>query len=87
MPRAKTPRSNGKKQVATDSGAAAMMAEVNASPEARKHTPPIPINVEEEIRRRAYELYEQRGCTPGHEHDDWFVAEREVLARYQQQSA
>lgn len=89
MPRAKTPRSNGKKQVATNggTGAAAMLAEVNASPETRKHNSPIPINVEEEIRRRAYELYEQRGCMPGHEHDDWFVAEREVLARYQQQSA
>ena len=89
MPRAKTPRSNGKKQITADgsTAAAAMMAEVNASPEARKHTLPIPINVEEEIRRRAYELYEQRGCTPGHEHEDWFVAEREVLARYQQQSA
>ncbi|HXY51532.1 MAG TPA: DUF2934 domain-containing protein [Terriglobales bacterium] len=42
----------------------------------------VPINLEEEIRRRAYELYEARGCAPGHETDDWFVAEREVLARY-----
>jgi hypothetical protein len=38
------------------------------------------VNLEGEIRRRAYELFEQRGCAPGHEHDDWFVAEREVLA-------
>ena len=44
-------------------------------------------NLEEEIRRRAYELYEQRGATPGQDHEDWLVAEREVLARYQQQSA
>ena len=49
----------------------------------------VPINLEEEIRRRAYQLYEERGCTPGHENDDWLVAEREVLMRYsaQQHSA
>ena len=42
----------------------------------------VPINLDEEIRRRAYELYEQRGCTPGLENDDWLVAEREILTRY-----
>jgi len=42
----------------------------------------VPINLEEEIRRRAYQLYEERGCTPGHENDDWLVAEREILTRY-----
>jgi len=49
----------------------------------------VPINLEEEIRRRAYQLYEERGCTPGHANDDWLVAEREVLMRYsaQQHSA
>ncbi len=33
---------------------------------------------EEEIRRRAYELYEQRGRKPGYEHEDWARAEREL---------
>jgi hypothetical protein len=33
---------------------------------------------EEEIRRRAHELYEQRGREPGHEHEDWAQAEREL---------
>jgi hypothetical protein len=42
----------------------------------------VPINLEEEIRRRAYQLYEERGCTPGHENDDWLFAEREILSRY-----
>jgi len=42
----------------------------------------VPINLDEEIRRRAYELYEQRGCIPGQENDDWLVAEREILTRY-----
>lgn len=56
-------------------------------PEPKKMAPPIPINLDEEIRRRAYEIFQQRGNTPGNEQDDWMVAEREVLARYQQQRA
>jgi Protein of unknown function (DUF2934) len=47
----------------------------------------VPINVEDEIRRRAYELAEQRGFSGGHETEDWLRAEREVLQRYRQQSA
>ena len=50
------------------------------SSESRRNV--VPINLEEEIRRRAYEIYEQRGCTPGRENDDWLVAEREILTRY-----
>jgi len=35
-----------------------------------------------EIARRAYELYEQRGCTHGYDLDDWLLAERDLgLAR------
>ncbi|HLV24922.1 MAG TPA: DUF2934 domain-containing protein [Gemmatimonadales bacterium] len=33
---------------------------------------------EDEIRRRAYELYESRGGTDGSEMDDWLAAEREI---------
>jgi len=44
----------------------------------------VPINLEEEIRRRAYEIYEERGGISGDEHGDWLRAEREVLSRYQQ---
>ena len=33
---------------------------------------------QEQIRRRAYELYEQRGRDDGHELDDWLQAEAEV---------
>jgi hypothetical protein len=52
--------------------------------EPRKHVV-VPINLDDEIRRRAYELYEQRGSTPGNEADDWLTAEREVRERYQRQ--
>jgi len=47
----------------------------------------VPINLEDEIRRRAYELSERRGFSGGHETEDWLTAEREVLQRYRQQSA
>jgi hypothetical protein len=47
----------------------------------------IPINLEDEIRRRAYELYQQRQPNPGSEADDWFTAEREIMQRYHQHSA
>jgi hypothetical protein len=35
--------------------------------------------LQEQIRRRAYELYEQRGRDDGHEIDDWLQAESEVV--------
>jgi len=41
-----------------------------------------PADLEAEIRFRAYELYEQRGCGPGQEIEDWFAAEREILSRH-----
>ena len=44
----------------------------------------VPINLEDEIRRRAYEIYLERGSTPGDEQEDWISAEREIRARYEQ---
>ena len=35
---------------------------------------------EREIRRRAYEIYLERGAQPGHELADWLQAERELTA-------
>jgi hypothetical protein len=36
---------------------------------------------EEEIKRRAYEIYLERGEQPGRELDDWLKAERELEGR------
>jgi hypothetical protein len=33
--------------------------------------------LEEQIRRRAYEIYEERGREDGHDADDWLRAEAE----------
>ena len=38
-------------------------------------------NNEEEIRRRAYELYEARGRGDGHDLEDWLEAEDETNGR------
>ena len=35
-------------------------------------------NIEEETRRRAYELFEARGGEDGHELEDWLRAEEEI---------
>jgi len=37
----------------------------------------------EQIRRRAYELFEQRGRQEGFHDEDWSRAEAEVLAKFQ----
>lgn len=54
-----------------------------AQPDARKNI--VPINLEDEIRRRAYELWEQHGRQSGHENEHWLLAEREVRDRYHAQ--
>jgi Protein of unknown function (DUF2934) len=40
--------------------------------------PPVLIPIEQQIQQRAYELYEQRGRTDGHELDDWLQSECEI---------
>lgn len=42
---------------------------------------------EQEIRRRAYALYEERGREDGHDTDDWLRAEAEVTATAQTAAA
>ena len=79
MAKPRTPRSNSKKSGnSTFTSAAAPALAV----EAKKNI--VPINLDEEIRRRAYELFEQRAGAPGSDQEDWLRAESEVLARYQQ---
>ena len=39
----------------------------------------IEVDLQEEIRRQAYELYEQRGKEGGYDVDDWLQAESELI--------
>lgn len=91
MAKAKTPRVTD----ATRNKQVIQMPEpgtsTTASSETKKNSAPVnspvSIDIQGEIRRRAYELYEQRGCTPGHEKEDWATAESEILARHNQQQS
>jgi hypothetical protein len=43
--------------------------------------------LQEQIRQRAYELYEERGRQHGFEQEDWSRAEAEILAKYRQEKS
>ena len=43
----------------------------------QQHENPDP-KIEDEIRRRAHQLYEQRGREDGHDVEDWLRAEEEI---------
>jgi Protein of unknown function (DUF2934) len=45
------------------------------------------INNEEQIRIRAYELYEARGREDGHDQEDWLEAEAEITGRAERAAA
>jgi hypothetical protein len=57
----------------------APMTTKSKSRKPRSPKPAPPDDIEESIRRRAYELYEQRGRIDGFALDDWLLAERELL--------
>jgi len=55
---------------------------------------PVPIKpkppdsgLEEQIRQRAYQLYEGRGRLDGNANEDWLIAEEEVLGSRQARGA
>jgi len=52
---------------------AATMAATSSVPFSRK--------LEEEIRCRAFEIYERRGVSPGNALQDWLQAETEILGK------
>jgi DUF2934 family protein len=43
--------------------------------------------LEEQVRARAYDLYEQRGRADGHELDDWLQAEAELTSKSEKAAA
>ncbi len=88
MPRSKSPR-NGNATTTAKNGDATPQKVTpitqGAVVEAKKNS--SPADLQDHIRRRAYELYEQRGYVAGYEREDWLAAEREILARFNLQSA
>jgi hypothetical protein len=98
MPKAKTPRNGADKtngatvappvNTAVTPNISEIREVRTTTPESRKNI--VPINLDEEIRRRAYELWEENGRESGRDEQYWLTAEREVRGRYtaqRQQSA
>lgn len=70
-----TSSTNRSKKTAT-----AKVQEITALPQSKG-------NVEDLIRFRAYQLFEQRGCNHGFDVEDWLRAESEIIGRAIAQSA
>ena len=49
------------------------------APKTKKAVTPKSTTTQEQIATRAYEIYLERGATPGNEFQDWIQAERELL--------
>ncbi len=84
---------NGISNRSRKSGVPISPAAVQAALEVREDGKPanevpvgVPVNLEEEIRQRAYELYLQRAAAAsngnGDENQDWLIAEREIRSRH-----
>jgi hypothetical protein len=58
---------------------------MNANPPKKSPTSvtsePQGLELEDQIRHRAYELYEARGREDGHELEDWFRAKEELTIK------
>ena len=55
--------------------------ELHSATNPNRQVPPDGVDekLQERIQQRAYELYEARGAAPGHELEDWTMAESEIL--------
>lgn len=54
------------------------MAFAKLKTKSRQESSSCCTNLNDKIKKRAYELFEKRGRTPGHAMQDWLQAEREV---------
>jgi hypothetical protein len=78
----KTPKKAAKK-AATKKKAAKKTKTTKKAVTAQRTTPKIDLRTYiNELNRRAYEIFQQRGSTHGHDWEDWFLAEKEVKRKY-----
>jgi hypothetical protein len=88
MPRKTTVNTTKRSKKTGNSVTPATMQGASEVSKNSKPSNPVPFNLEEEIRRRAYELYLQRraiagsGNGNGNENQDWLVAEQEIRSRH-----
>jgi hypothetical protein len=77
MPKAKNPKDSAKSSPRPRVVSRAEVREMQqAEPE---HVRALSPELEERIRARAYELFEQRGGEHGRAEEDWLRAEQEIL--------
>ncbi len=84
MAKARTPRTPKPKAEKTENKVLQMPETTAAANGNSNHSA---VEVETEIRQRAYELYASRGYVDGQAEEDWIQAEREVRARQQKHTA
>lgn len=77
MPKAKSPRTTKAKAENIEKKVVQM-----PEPSGNGNGNHFATDLESEIRARAYQLYEERGYADGRSEDDWFQAEREIMARH-----
>jgi Protein of unknown function (DUF2934) len=71
-----TPKKRSRK-AKPENGTGTQAQPITTSPEFAQGSQSLPV-VEEKIRRRAYELYLQRGGTGGSPEQDWLQAKEEI---------
>jgi hypothetical protein len=64
------------------SGLATELLGAQGNPQFDRDKAGVAAPTQEEIARRAYELYIERGQAPGNEREDWLEAEKELSERY-----
>ena len=67
------------RSVASQMEIASNVTPIRRSSNSDAHPSSLPLHMEQIVRRRAYELYEQRGREDGHAQEDWLHAEAEVV--------
>ncbi len=76
-----------KKSAAQRKTAVTPLDQDNSAPQQNVPVTQLYPGIEEEIRNRAYELYEERGRQEGFHEEDWIRAEAEVLQRYRREKS
>src|SRR5258708_15341947 len=100
MPQGKKPRKGAARKGVTKKPAempmgegspAAIVAAASVMPNTPQAKPrskakSMQVSIEDIIRLRAYEIYLQRGATPGNPHEDWHVAAPQARAHFGQEA-
>ena len=79
MPKKETTKKTTTRSKTTGSRTSASTKKSNGT---KKVTLVSPVEIDQKIRSKAYELYLKRGAYHGNDMEDWFKAEKEVKKEY-----